>query len=232
MTNPGDAIGTNGAFGGRTSPNALNDGLSGYTRGILSGWQCVPKQGMTVALGGDGITRDVAIAEDDTGNHLTVNNRSGQPVDVTIAEAPAVGQRIDVIVAYIQNPPEGTATVVDNPAACGLITVQGTVSNTPAAPTEEEIRTAIGLDGGSGATAYYVVLATISLTEAMTDITATNITGGHKTGGTTVDAALNPLSENPVQNKVITAKITDIEEQIGAVDTALIKLNTGTGVNQ
>lgn len=230
MTNPGNAIGTNAAFGGRTSVNALNDALAGYTRGILSGWKCVPKQGLTVALGGDGITRDVAIAEDVSGNHTTINNRSEQPVDITLSEAPAVGQRIDVIVAYVQNPPEGTDSEADNPEACGMIVVEGAISNTPLAPAEEEIRSAITLDGASGATAYYVTMATISVTEGMTDITTTNITGGNKTGSGSVDMALNPLSDNPVANKVITEKINEIEGEIGNIDAALTKLDTGEGV--
>lgn len=224
MTNPGNAIGTNAAYGGRTSVNALNDALAGYTRGILSGWKVVPNTGLTVALGGDGVTRDVAIAEDANGNRTTINNRSGQPVDVTIAEAPAVGQRVDVIVAYVQNPPEGTATEADNPAACGMIVVEGAVSNAPTAPTEEEIRSAITADGASGATSYYVTMATISVTEGMTDITGSNITQGDTTGAGTVDAALNPLSTNPVQNKVIT-------EALEEIDASLTELNTGAGVN-
>lgn len=224
MTNPGNAVGTNAAFGGRTSVNAFNDGLASYTRGILSGWQVSPNAGLTVSLGGDGITRDVAIAEDASGNHTTINNRAGQPIDVTINEAPTVGQRVDVIVAYVQNPPEGTSTEADNPAACGLIVVEGSVAaSAPTVPTEEEIRSAITLDGASGSTAYYVVIATISVTEGMTDITSSNITPGSKTGSGTVDAALNPLSTNPVQNKVIT-------EAIGEIDSALTTLNTGTGV--
>lgn len=225
MTNPGNAIGTNGAYGGRTSVNALNDALAGYTRGILSGWKVVPNTGLTVALGGDGVTRDVAIAEDANGNRTTINNRSGQPVDVTISEAPAVGQRVDVIVAYVQNPPEGTTTEADNPAACGMIVIEGSVAaSAPTAPTEEEIRSAITADGASGATAYYVTMATISVTEGMTDITNSNITPGASTGSGTVDAALNPLSTNPVQNKVIT-------EALEEIDASLTGLNTGAGVN-
>lgn len=224
MTNPGNAIGTNAAFGGRTSVNAFNDGLASYTRGILSGWQCVPNTGLTVALGGDGSTRDVAVAQDPNGNNTTINNRANQPVDITISEAPAVGQRIDVIVAYVNAPATGTSTDVDNPAACGLIVVEGAVAaSAPAAPTDEEIQSGITADGASGATAYYVVLATISVTEGMTDITSSNITPGNKTGSGSVDMALNPLSSNPVANKVIT-------EAIGEIDSALTTLNTGAGV--
>lgn len=224
MTNPGEAIGTNAAYGGRTSVNALNDPLAGFRRGILSGWQCMPKQGLTIALGGDGTTRDVAIAEDTIGNHITINNRSEQPVDITISEPPAVGKRIDVIVAYVQNPPEGVDTEVDNPSACGIIVVEGAISNTPTAPTEEDIRSAITADGGSGATAYYVVMATIAVTEGMTDITNSNITPAAKTGAGNVDMALNPQSDNPVANRVITEALLEI-------NGSLTKLNTGAGVS-
>ena len=80
MANPNNAIGTNAAFGGRTSPNAFNDVLGAFkNRGILSGWVCSPNSGMSVVLGGDGINRDVAIAEDNAGNKTTVNNISGSP---------------------------------------------------------------------------------------------------------------------------------------------------------
>ena len=54
MTNPNNAVGTNAAYGGRTSVNAFNDDLTIYSRGILSGWACSPKSGMTVQIGGNG----------------------------------------------------------------------------------------------------------------------------------------------------------------------------------
>ncbi len=232
MTNPGNAVGTNGAYGGRTSVNAFNDVLAGFAgRGILSGWQCVPKTGLTVALGGNGTARDVAIAEDDTGNKTTINNISEQPVDITLAAAPTIGQRIDVIVAYVDNPPEGSTTAIDNPAACGMIPVAGdVVTNNPVVPTEAQIRTAIGTDGGSSTTAYYVVLATIAVTEGMTDVVAGNITPGQSISLAAADAMLDPNSTNPVQNKVVTGAITDLQDDIGDINTALVKLNTGTGV--
>lgn len=232
MTNPGNAVGTNAAYGGRTSVNAFNDmaaALSG--RGILSGWKCVPKTGLTVALGGDGVNRDVAIAEDDIGNKTTVNNISEQPIDLTLSEAPSIGERIDVIVAYVNNPPEGTTSEIDNPGACGLIAVEGAVvANNPVAPTESDIRTAIGADGGDSVQAYYVIMATISVTEGMTDVVSDNITTGPTIGVGKVDQALNPLSDNPVANKVITAEFTKVENLIGEVNAALIKLDTGEGV--
>ena len=68
MTNPNNAVGTNGAYGGRTSVNAFNDILGAFSSGILSGWVCSPDTGLTLALGGDGTTRDVAVAEDTAGN--------------------------------------------------------------------------------------------------------------------------------------------------------------------
>lgn len=232
MTNPGNAVGTNGAYGGRTSVNAFNDVLAAFDgRGILSGWQCVPKAGLTVALGGDGVTRDVAVAEDDIGNKTTINNISEQPVDILITTAPTIGQRIDLIVAYVNNPPEGTTKAVDNPGAVGIIDVQGeVVPSNPVEPTEAQIRAAIGADGGVSATAYYVVLAKVSITEGMTDITADNIVAGESIGVGKVDAALNPNSENPVQNKVVTKAITDLQTDVGDINTALTNLDTGAGV--
>lgn len=239
MTNPGNALGTNGAYGGRTSVDAFNDVLAGYEGpGILKGWQVVPKDGLTIALGGNGISRDVALAQDDIGNKTTINNRSGQPVDLTLAPAPNLGQRIDVIVAYVNNPPEGTNTAIDNPGACGLIDVQGeVVANNPVAPTEDDIRTAIGLDGGSSTTSYYVVLATVEIGDGVTDLVADDITPGKRLGMGTVDAMLDPNSTNPVENKVVTGKftevdssITNIETEINGVAEALTRLDTGEGV--
>lgn len=232
MTNPGNAIGTNAAYGGRTSVNAFNDLLAAFPGpGILGGWRCVPKAGLTVSLGGDGVTRDVAIAEDNIGNKTTVNNISEQPVDLTLNAAPGFAQRIDAIVAYVNNPPEGTATTADNPEACGIIVVSGTeAADSPAAPTEAQIRAAIGADGGISTTAYYVVLAQVNLTEGMTDITATNIVSGREVGVVAVDAALSTTSINPVENRVVTQAINQINTQINGADANLTRLVSGTGV--
>lgn len=178
MTNPGNAVGTNAAYGGRTSTNAFNDVLSAYTRGVLSGWECAPKSGLTVSLGGDGATRDVAIAVDNAGNKTTINNISGAPVDVTIGAAPGADSRIDAIVAYVDNPAQGDDTTADNPDACGLIVVPGTVSSSPVEPSENTIRTAITSDGASGPTAYYVVLAKVTIASGTTDIDESMIKAG------------------------------------------------------
>ena len=173
MANPNNAIGTNAAFGGRTSPNAFNDVLGAFkNRGILSGWVCSPNSGMSVVLGGDGISRDVAIAEDNAGNKTTVNNISGSPVSVTIGAAPASQSRIDAIVVYVENPPQGTSTATDNYDAVNILVVEGNTASTPVAPNESMIRTAITADGASGATAYYVVLAYVTVASGTTDITS------------------------------------------------------------
>jgi hypothetical protein len=177
-TNPNNAIGTNAAYGGRTSANAFNDVTSGFARGILNGWNCVPNSGLTVSIGGDGSTRDVAVAENNTGDKISINNISNSPVDVTIGAAPASNSRIDAIVAYVDNPPQGESTVADNPEACGLIVVPGIVASSPSAPSENAIRTAITADGASGTTAYYVVLAYVTIPSGTTDIVADNITAG------------------------------------------------------
>ena len=178
-TNPNNAVGTNGAFGGRTSVNAFNDGLAAYSGGILSGWACSPSSGLTVVLGGNGDTRDVAIAEDNAGNKTTINNISGSPIAITLENAPSTNSRIDAIVAYVDNPPTGSSTATDNYGACGLIAVQGTVASSPSAPTDSAIRTAITADGASGTTAYYVVLANITIANGTTDIDSTMIIAGN-----------------------------------------------------
>lgn len=175
MTNPDNAVGTNGAYGGRTSVNAFNDIASMfYSRGRVSGWGVVPSSGMTVAVGG-GSDRDVAIARDNSFNFTTVNNISGAPIQVEIAAAPSSGNRYDAIIVYVDNPPQGEATVIDNPMACGILAVQGTTSG----PTEADIRAAITADGASGSTAYYCHIATIKIPANTTTISSNLITAGY-----------------------------------------------------
>lgn len=181
-TNPNNAVGTNAAYNGRTSVKAFNDGIGAYSSGILTGWACSPNTGMTVSLGGDGTTRDIAIAEDVAGNKTTINNISEAPISVTMGAAPSTNSRIDLIVAYVDNPPQGAATSIDNPGACGLIAVEGTAAADPVAPNDSAIRTAITADGASGSTAYYVVLATITIASGTTDLTSDNIAAGPSAG--------------------------------------------------
>lgn len=187
MTNPNNAVGTNAAYDGRTSVNAFNDDLAAYTSGILSGWACTPNSGLTVSLGGDGSTRDVAVAEDNAGNKTSINNISGSPIDVTMSAAPGSNSRIDLVVAYVDNPPQGVNTTADNPSACGIIKVTGTASSSPVAPNDSAIRTAITGDGASGATAYYAILAYITISSGTTDITTSNIQAGSSANTTNVD---------------------------------------------
>lgn len=199
MTNPNNAIGTNAAFNGRTSPNALNDIAASFTSGIVSGWTCSPKAGMTVQLGGSASVRDVALAEDNAGDKLTINNRSGAPVEVTLSGAPATNNRIDAIVAYVDNPSTGDDTTTDNPSTCGIIAVSGTVAANPSAPTDAQIRSAITTDGATGGVAYYVVLATILVGTNVTTIGSGVITQGN------ASQSLAAIADG----SVTTAKIAD-----------------------
>lgn len=176
MTNPNNSLGTNGAFGGRTSVNAFNDVLATFDgAGIVSGFVVEPDSGMTVAVGGDGTTRDVAVAEDPFGNRTTVDNISGDPISVTINTASTTSARIDSIVAYVNSPAQASDTSVDNPTACGIIAVNGTSGG---APLDSAIRTAITADGGTGSTAYYVVIANVSVPANTTTITSGLISAG------------------------------------------------------
>lgn len=200
MTNPDNAVGTNAAYSGRTSVDAFNDGLSLYNRGILTGWACEPSSGLVVTLGGDGSTRDVAIAEDNIGNKTTINNISEAPIEVTIDSAPTTYSRIDSIVAYVDNPPAGSETITDNYEACGLIVVNGDEASSPSAASESTIRSAITTDGASGSSAYYVVLATVTMAVGTTDITSDMITAGDS-------AAIS--SDNIADGAITSAKIAD-----------------------
>lgn len=215
MTNPNNSVGTNGAYGGRTSVNAFNDILGGFSRGILSGWVCSPSSGLVVVIGGDGTTRDVAIAEDNAGNKTTINNISGSPISVTIPSAPASNSRIDLIVAYVDNPPEGVSTTADNPAACGLIVVSGTAASTPIAPNDSAIRTAITVDGASGTTAYYVILGQITISSGTTNIVSGDIS----------QAGYSLLNLNQLGDDSITSAKLDMSTLGG--DYSLNEVNTG-----
>lgn len=205
-TNPDNAIGTNGAYGGRTSVNALNDVLSVFNgRGVIQGWELLPSAGMTITAGGDGSTRDVAIAEDNIGNKTTINNISEQPVPVEIPAAPASNSRIDLVVAYVDNPPQGASTATDNYGACGIIVVSGTAAATPTAPEDADIRSAITADGGAGTVAYYVVLGSVTVANGTTDIDASMITNGAATGITSrnIDFATLPFGWGTVESNTV-----------------------------
>lgn len=216
MTNPDQTVGTNAGFNGRTTPNAMNDILGAFSRGRISGWACTPKSGMTVQLGGDSTTRDVAIAEDNAGNRLTINNRTATPVEITLAGAPATGNRIDSIVAYIANPPQGAgATSVDFPDAVGIIAVQGTASGTPSAPNETTIRAGITADGAGGASAYYVVLANITVGQGVTTIGS-----GAITAGAYAQLSTSIVDPTPADGSITTAKLAN-----GAVTTTKLDPN-------
>ena len=179
MTNPNNTIGTNGAFGGRTSANAFNDIMGAFqSRGVLSGWGIAPSSGMTVSVGGDGTVRDVAVAEDASGNKTSVNNISGSPVQVTLDSAPASNARFDAIVVYVDKPPVNSNATQDNPECCGIIPVSGTAASSPAYPDDGAIRSAITADGASGATAYYAVVGYVRVASGTTAITSAMITAG------------------------------------------------------
>lgn len=196
MTNPNNAVGTNGAYGGRTSVNAFNDGLALYTsRGVLSGWEVSPDSGMTVTIGG-GSVRDVAVAEDAAGNRTTVNNISGSPISVTLEGAPSSGKRIDLIVGYVDNPPQGTDSDVDNPGTVGLITVSSAAASTPTVPTDSAIRSAITADGAAGSTAYYAVLGQLTITAGTTDIDSTMVNAVQRAGVGSQNVDFTTLSGN------------------------------------
>lgn len=64
------------------------------------------------------------------------------------------------------------------------------------------------------------------MAERKSDLAFAAFFGGGKSGGgggssVTVDAALSATSENPVQNKVITSKINQMDLQLGELDTAV-----------
>lgn len=180
MTNPNYIVGTNAGYNGRTTPNAFNAVLQIFdTPGVLVGWHCRAKSGMTVQIGGVAGTPDIAIAEEPGGNRTGIVNNTATPVDITIAGAPATNNRYDTIVAYVNNPQQGSGSGdVNFPSQTGIIAVKGTVAANPSYPTEAQIKAAITADGGNGNTAYYVHLADIYVAQGVTSITDANINDG------------------------------------------------------
>lgn len=231
MTNPNNAIGTNAAYGGRTSVNAFNDSLSAYNQGIMSGWACVPNTGMTVSVGGVSGTRDVAIAEDNIGNKTTVNNISFAPVNVSLAAAPVANSRIDLIVVYVDGSPQGSPTVADNPESCGIVAVKGTASATPSVPSDATIRAAITADGAAGSTAYYTVLAQITIENGDTEITSDMIVPGQRSELALISTDLSEptslafVDTVNIVDKAVTAEKIDLGS-IG-LDYSTTEVNTG-----
>lgn len=222
MTNPDNALGTNGAFGGRTSVNAFNDVLATFDgAGIVSGFVVEPDSGMTVAVGGDGTTRDVAVAEDPFGNRTTVDNISGDPISVTINTASTTSARIDSIVAYVNSPATASDTSVDNPTACGIISVNGTSGG---APIDSAIRTAITADGGTGSTAYYVVIANVSVPANTTTITSGLISDGKSINLTNVATT----GSNGLMSGADKTKLNGINQNVSNYSTTATIVGTWT----
>lgn len=175
MTNPNNAVGTPAAFSGRTSVKAFNNITGAFTSGLISGWACAPVSGLTVAVGGNAGTRDIAIAEDASGNRTTISNISEAPIEVVMSSSPSTYNRIDAIVAYVEPSPTGDSSTQDNPVACGIIPVAGTAAANPVQPTDAQIRAAITTDGGTGASAYYCILTLINRTPGQTTIASGDI---------------------------------------------------------
>lgn len=209
MTNPNNAVGTNGAFGGRTSVNAFNDVMGAFQNsGVLSGWGIVPSSGMTVSCGGIGTVRDVAIAEDTNGNKTSVNNISGSAIDVTLDTAPASNSRYDAIVVYVDKPPMGSGTQ-DNPECCGIIPVTGTAASTPSYPDDNAIRSAITADGASGATAYYAVIGYVLVASGTTTISSGMISAGNGAAIGTNQIVDEAITTDKIDNGAVTADKID-----------------------
>ena len=231
MTNPNNSVGTNGAFGGRTSVNAFNDVMGAFqSRGVLSGWGIVPSSGMTVSVGGSGTTRDVAVAEDASGNKTSVNNISGSPIEVTLDSAPASNSRYDAIVVYVDKPPVSSATQ-DNPECCGIIPVTGTAASTPAYPSDGDIRSAITADGASGATAYYAVVGYVLVASGTTAITSGMITAG-------ANPAINAMVDTAhIEDGAVTSQKVDLSTFESTVNlmsykTSLVSSGTATATTK
>lgn len=176
MTNPNNAVGANAAYNTRTSVDAFGDSLQLFNgSGVLSGWTVRPSSGMVVSVGGVAGIRDVAIAEDNMGNRLCIDNRSGLSIDMEIEAASVSSARYSAIVVYANKPAQAADNTPDAPSICGMIEAKGDATGV----TEAQIRAAITADGGTGSIAYYAVLATVYVGAGTTVITSANIKANH-----------------------------------------------------
>ena len=175
---------------------------------------------MTVKLGGVSGTPDVAVALSNSSTKTMIINRLTSAVPVTLAAASTTSNMIDYIGAFVNNPanvPTGGTALVDNPSICGIIPVRGSANT---APTNAQIRSAITADGGTGTTAYYTVLATISIAKNTTTITSSNITQGA--------SALIPLSK--IETGGYVAESISSAVTIGTSDTLVKRIYLSPGV--
>lgn len=172
MTNPNNSIGTPAAYGGRSSIKGFNAITQVFTRGIVSGFHTTAATGLNVTVGGVANTPDIAIAENNEGLRTTIINRGSSAVAIALGNAPSTNKVIRAIVAYVKNSAPSTSAEIDNQSACGIIVVSGTESATPSLPSDATIRTAITADGGDGASAYYVIVASATLTSGSASITS------------------------------------------------------------
>ena len=123
---------------------------------------------------------------------------------------PFDNSRIDLIVAYVDNLPQGSNSIADNPEACGIIPVAGTPAVDPQAPDDNAIRTAITADGASGTTAYYVILAKITVLTGTTDLVAGYIEQGDKAVLNTNQIADNSIASSKIDWTTLDAQTLDI----------------------
>lgn len=175
MTNPNNAVRVSSRNGGRGSVYEANAWAQTYGNGILTGNGVTPSTGMTIAVGGTTACPDVVIATNASGYKIGLDLVDSATVTVS---KPASNKKIVAIVAYTNDLAVASteSNITGNPASCGLIAVDGTVSANPVDPTDAQIRTAITADGGTGPSAAYSIIGTILLTSSTSSITSGIIT--------------------------------------------------------
>lgn len=174
MTNPNNAIGTPAAYGGRSSIKGFNALTQIFTSGVVSGFTASAGTGLNINVGGTANVADIAIAENNEGLRTTIINRGSSAVSLSLGTAPSTNKVMRAVVAYVKSSTPSTSAEIDNQSACGIIVVSGTESNNPMLPSDSTIRDAITADGGTGASAYYVIVASAVLTAGSASITAIN----------------------------------------------------------
>lgn len=210
MTNPGNMVRVRARRGGRASVYEANAIAQAFSAGILAGNGARQNTvaDMNVLVGGTPTNPTVVLASSPTGYRVAIDLVATQAVQLT---KPAANSRVSAIVAYTNDLAEATEEngMTGSPSSCGLIVVNGAAASSPSVPTDSEIRLAISADGGTGAQACYVVLATITVSSTATSVTTAMISNRASTLVGARIAAGSIGASQLANNAVTNAKIAN-----------------------
>lgn len=105
-----------------------------------------------------------------SGGNYAYTGWNDAPEAVTITTPDASNPRITVIVLYVDKAAATSASPPNNPGVAKLMAVNGAASATPVTPSNSAIQSAVGSNNP------YMILATVRVNAATTQITNSNIT--------------------------------------------------------